>query len=222
MHDIAFALKQELQVCFKKSAQKTIDSHTLLQNENILSINTETYCYQITLGTSKTSPEHGFDLLELLFITENSSFVTVLNAVHPFFGETAFLLQEKKYNNKDKITYSGSPNTNKRILQETEITAIVQYLEQDCTTIERLSPNHVRITTKILILNKELLLQISGKTVFITHKKNNEYFRTGPFLFSQPSEIIDKLLAVEELESIDSSGIGGNMHTIAFIDIYES
>lgn len=221
LHDIAFAIKQGWQVYCVKNTQVIVDPTFFKQEYNILSLKAELYYYQIIFVMTKINLVHDFDLLELLFITENNNLVVTLNATNPFFNETAFFLQKKIHNNVDKIIYRGLSTDYKSILLESELSSIVQYFEQDCIITTRMSSKHIRITTKMLILSKDLLIQIIGKTVFITHKKNNEYFRTGPFIFTQTSEIIDKLLVVEELDSIDSSGIGGNIYTVAYIDIYE-
>ena len=62
-------------------------------------------------------------------------------------------------------------------------------------------------------------LHIANKVVFVVHKKNNEYCRTGPFTFKSLNLFFEKLYTFDSTTGINSDG-GGCIHTIAYIDVY--
>lgn len=94
------------------------------------------------------------------------------------------------------------------------------YFEPTELTYTKISPACTRLHIENSSLSPELLFKrVANKVVFVVHKKNNEYCRTGPFTFKSLNLFFEKLYTFDSTTGINSDG-GGCIHTIAYIDVY--
>ncbi len=101
-----------------------------------------------------------------------------------------------------------------------DLYAIIAYFEPTALTYTKISPACSRLYLENCSPNPEQLFnKLANKTIFIVHKKNNEYYRTGPFIFKNINYFFEKLFTFDSAAELNSDS-SGTIKTIAYIDVY--
>lgn len=101
-----------------------------------------------------------------------------------------------------------------------ELTSIISYFEPAQLVCVNINPACARLYLENISVSPRLLFEkVVNKTIFIVHKKNNEYCRTGPFVFKEINQFFEKLFTFNSISEINSGG-GSTIRTVAYIDIY--
>ncbi len=105
-------------------------------------------------------------------------------------------------------------------LDSKDLTLITDYFEPAQPNYIVVSPACLRLHLEDVVISPLWLFEkIARKTVFIVHKKNNEYFRTGPFSFKKIDDFFETLFTFSNSSELNSEG-GGTVRTVVYIDIY--
>lgn len=115
----------------------------------------------------------------------------------------------------ESITFIGLIN-----LTHDDLFLIFKYFEPVQLVYTKINPTCSRVYFENVVLDlKQLFEELVNKTIFIVHKKNNEYYKTGPFIFKDINYFFKKLLTFDNTAeiSLDESSI---IRTVVYIDIY--
>lgn len=101
-----------------------------------------------------------------------------------------------------------------------DLTSIISYFEPAQLVCVNINPACARLYLENISVSPPLLFEkVVNKTIFVVHKKNNEYYRTGPFVFKEINQFFEKLFTFNNISEINSGG-GSTVRTVAYIDIY--
>jgi hypothetical protein len=98
---------------------------------------------------------------------------------------------------------------------------IFKYFEPTQLVFTKINPSCSRLYLESTTPDpKQLFERLVNKTIFIVHKKNNEYYRIGPFIFKDINHFFEKLFTFDNIAEINSDE-SNTIRTAAYIDVYE-
>lgn len=226
MQDIAYILKKNLHIVLYKT-NKLLEPVLLISWFNAIDFvvfKTAQAYYYIVVVEVKT-PYHMFTLEEILVIAagaRQSEIIFHMATTDSFYWLNASLNLSTK---EHKILLSTGVNESHRYkipidLDSKSLVSITDYFEPVQPSYIVVSPACLRLHLEDVAISPLWLFEkIAHKTVFIVHKKNNEYFRTGPFSFKKIDDFFETLFTFSSSSELNSEG-GGTVRTVAYIDIY--
>lgn len=180
--------------------------------------------YYVVIVEVKT-PYHMFTLEEILAIAAGArqSEVTLYTATTDSFYWLNASVSSSNQEHKTLLSTEASELHKYRVpveLGSKDLALITDYFEPAQPNYIVVSPACLRLHLEDAAINPLWLFEkIARKTVFIVHKKNNEYFRTGPFSFKKIDNFFETLFTFSNFAELNSGG-GGTVRTVVYIDIY--
>lgn len=226
IQDIACILKKNLHIVLYKT-NKLLEPMFIISWFNAIDFavfkTTQAYYYVVVVEIK--TPYHMYTLEEILAVAANAgqNEITFYIATTDNFYWLNTFIHSSAQGHKILLSIKANELHKYRVpleLNSKSLALIVDYFEPIQTNYTVVSPACLRLHLEDAAISPLWLFEkIAHKTVFIVHKKNNEYFRIGPFSFNKIDDFFKTLFTFDDSSELNSEG-GGTVRTVAYIDIY--